>query len=65
MDESPYELILAVFDDESQASDAFQALKSAEKEKLIDLENVVVIIKRTKVRSMLKKQRSRYLGRLV
>lgn len=45
MDESPYELILAVFEDESQASDAFQALKSAEKEKLIDLENVVVIHK--------------------
>ena len=45
MEESPYELILAIFDDESHASDAFQALKSAEKEKLIDLENVVVIHK--------------------
>lgn len=46
MEESPYELILAVFDDESHASDAFQALKSAEKEKVIDLENVVVIHKK-------------------
>ena len=45
MDESPYELILAVFDDESHASDAFQTLKSAEKEHLIDLEDVVVIHK--------------------
>lgn len=45
MKESPYELILAVYDDESHASDAFQALKSAEKDKVIDLENVVVIHK--------------------
>lgn len=45
MEESPYELILAVFDDESQASDAFKELKSAERARVIDLENVVVIQK--------------------
>ena len=45
MDESLFELILAVFEDESAATDSYKALHKAEKEKKVDLENVVVISK--------------------
>ena len=45
MSESPYDVILAVFDDQATASKAYQDLHKAEKDKKIDLENVVLIHK--------------------
>ena len=45
MDEPLFELILAVFEDESAAANSYKALHQAEKEKKIDLENVIVISK--------------------
>jgi uncharacterized membrane protein len=45
MSESPYDVILAVFDDQAIASQAYQDLHKAEKDKKVDLENVVLIHK--------------------
>jgi uncharacterized membrane protein len=45
MNEKQFELILAVFEDEAAATNAYKALHKAEEEKKIDLENVVVISK--------------------
>lgn len=45
MSESPYDVILAVFDDQATASKAYQDLHKAEKDKKVDLENVVLIHK--------------------
>ena len=45
MNESLFELILAVFEDESAATNSYDALHKAEKEKKVDLEDVVVISK--------------------
>ena len=43
MTDTLFELILAVFEDEEAATTSFKALHKAEKEKKVDLENVVVI----------------------
>jgi uncharacterized membrane protein len=45
MNESQYEVVLAVFDDESTAAKAYKDLHQAEKDKKVDLENVVLIHK--------------------
>ncbi len=45
MTDTLFELILAVFEDEEAATTSFKALHKAEKEKKVDLENVVVISK--------------------
>jgi uncharacterized membrane protein len=45
MSESPYDVVLAVFDDQAAASKAYQDLNKAEKDKKVDLENVVLIHK--------------------
>lgn len=45
MNEIPFELVLAVFEDESAAEEAFKALHQAEKDKKLDLDNVVLIHK--------------------
>ncbi len=45
MSESPYEVVLAIFEDEAIASKAYKNLQKAEKDKKVDLENVVLIHK--------------------
>lgn len=45
MNESQYEIVLAVFDDEQTAAKAYKDLHQAEKDKKVDLENVVLIHK--------------------
>jgi len=45
MSESPYGVVLAVFEDEATASKAYKDLQKAEKDKKVDLENVVLIHK--------------------
>jgi uncharacterized membrane protein len=45
MSESPYEVVLAVFEDEATATKAYKDLQKAEKDKKVDLENVVLIHK--------------------
>jgi uncharacterized membrane protein len=45
MSEPQYDLLLAVFEDESAASESFKTLHEEEKKKLLDLENVVLIRK--------------------
>jgi len=48
MAESGYELVLAVFQDEQSAEEAYKDLHKAEEEKKLDLENVVLIHKEAK-----------------
>ena len=45
MNESQYEIVLAVFEDEQTAAKAYKDLHQAEKNKKVDLENVVLIHK--------------------
>jgi len=45
MNESLYDVVLAVFEDHTAASKAYQDLQKAEKDKKVDLENVVLIHK--------------------
>ena len=45
MNESQYEIVLAVFEDEQTAAKAYKDLHQAEKDKKVDLENVVLIHK--------------------
>jgi uncharacterized membrane protein len=45
MNESLYDVVLAVFEDQAAASKAYQDLQKAEKDKKVDLENVVLIHK--------------------
>jgi uncharacterized membrane protein len=45
MSETKFDLIMAVFDTEEAASNSYKELHQAEKKKLIDTENVVVIYK--------------------
>jgi len=45
MSESPYDVVLAVFEVEATASKAYKDLQKAEKDKKVDLENVVLIHK--------------------
>jgi len=47
MSESPYEVVLAVFEEESIAKKAYKDIQKAEKDKKVDLENVVLIHKET------------------
>jgi uncharacterized membrane protein len=45
MSEYPYEVVLAVFEEESIAKKAYKDIQKAEKDKKVDLENVVLIHK--------------------
>ena len=45
MNESQYEIVLAVFEDEQTAAKAYKDLHQAEKDEKVDLENVVLIHK--------------------
>jgi uncharacterized membrane protein len=45
MNESQYEIVLVVFEDEQTAAKAYKDLHQAEKDKKVDLENVVLIHK--------------------
>ncbi len=45
MSNSPYEVVLAVFEDEATAKKAYNDLQKAEKDKKFDLENIVLISK--------------------
>jgi uncharacterized membrane protein len=64
MSESPYEIILAIFEDEKTAAKAYQDLQKAEKEKKVDLENVVLIHKEAEGKIDLKETAEKITGEI-
>lgn len=62
MSKSQYEVILAVFEDEATAKKAYNDLHKAEKDKKVDLENVVLIHKEAEGKIDLKEDAEKIAG---
>jgi uncharacterized membrane protein len=62
MNNSPYDVILAVFEDETTASKAYKDLQKAEKDKKVDLENIVLISKEADGKINLKEAAEKIAG---
>lgn len=62
MNESQYEIVLAVFDDEQIAAKTYKDLHQAEKDKKVDLENVVLIHKEAEGKIEVKEAAERIAG---
>ena len=62
MSKSQYEVILAVFEDEPTATKAYKDLHKAEKDKKVDLENVVLIHKEAEGKIDLKEDAEKIAG---
>jgi uncharacterized membrane protein len=62
MTESQFEVVLSVFDDEATASQAYKDLHKAEKDKKVDLENVVLIHKEAEGKIEIKEDAEKVAG---
>ena len=62
MNNSPYDVILAVFEDEATANKAYKDLQKAEKDRKVDLENVVLITKEADGKINLKEAAEKIAG---
>ncbi|MCJ7534371.1 MAG: DUF1269 domain-containing protein [Anaerolineales bacterium] len=62
MSNSPFVVILAVFDDEATAAQAYKDLHKAEKDKKLDLENTVLIHKDEEGKIHVKEEAERFSG---
>lgn len=62
MNNSPYEVVLAVFEDEATAKKAYNDIQKAEKDKKFDLENIVLISKEADGKINLKEAAEKITG---
>ena len=62
MSESPFVVVLAVFDDEATATQAYKDLHKAEKDKKIDLENTVLVQKDSEGKIHIKEEAEKLSG---
>ena len=62
MSESPYVVVLAVFDDDGVGAQAYEDLRNAEKDKKIDLENTVLVSKDDEGKIHIKEEAEKIAG---
>jgi uncharacterized membrane protein len=64
MDEAPYVVVFAVFEDDEAGAEAYKDLQQAEKDKKIDLENTVLISKDENGKIRIKEEAEKIAGEI-